>query len=79
MIRLGVDWRPHRKELNRRWFWDSWKKTPLTHVYDPITGKLLMVNGVRYKEGDPSECAPFNQGWQRWTQTHSPSHSPSRE
>ena len=58
MIRLGVDWRPHKKDLSRRWFWEAWKRTPLTHVYDPITGQLLMVNGVRYKEGDPSECEP---------------------
>lgn len=59
MTRLGVDWRPMTKELNRRWFWAAWNAFPKTHIYDPIMGELLTVNGKRYVPGDPSACAAF--------------------
>lgn len=53
-IRLGVTWRPMKKSINR-WYWDAWNRMPKTHIYDPLTKKLLSVNGVRYVEGAPVE------------------------
>ena len=38
-----------------RWFWDAWAFTPKTHIYDPVTGKLLTVRGVKVKDGEPVE------------------------
>ena len=50
MHRVGVELAPPP-----RWFWKAWNFVPKSHIYDPVTGELLMQNGKKYKKGDPVE------------------------
>ena len=50
-LRLAVIWRPMKKSV-QRWFWDAYNHMPVTHFYDPITGKLLLYLGKKVRPGD---------------------------
>ena len=50
MLRMGCAAVP-----SDRWFWRAWKRTPRTHIYDPISGRLLTVRGRKVEPGQAVE------------------------
>ena len=50
LLRLGCPAVP-----TDRWFWRAWKRMPKTHIYDPITGKLLTFRGRAVRPGEAVE------------------------